>query len=281
MGNPQPRDGSTMNNLPRRAVARAARISLPPRTIVGYVAGRPVYNIAGGAEDDDPDTDVDMGDEPGAEPDDAPEVEPVDEPADGPDGGPKPKAPAKKAAPKPGDDDYVAPSRTEWERTQAALKKANDDAKRHRLRNKELEEKTRADETEHEKALRLAREEGEKKFRAPLVRTAARSALVEAGALAFLSEEKEPDSREAREKGESRLTRLMKLLDTDVLDVDEDGGISGLEAAVDDLRADYPELFATPAKKPKVRPTGAPRPAAPDKPKSAAEQHAARVLGRA
>ncbi|AVH60001.1 hypothetical protein C4B68_34185 [Streptomyces dengpaensis] len=261
-------------------MARAVRgISLPPRTIVGYVAGRPVYNIAGGAEGDEQDTDVDMGDESGTE--DPDRDEPEAEPGAEPDEEPKPKPPAKKAAPKPGDDDYVAPSRTEWERTQAALKKANDDAKRHRLRNKELEEKTRADETEHEKALRLAREEGEKKFRAPLVRTAARSALVEAGALAFLSEEKEPNSREAREKGESRLSRLMKLLDTDVLDVDEDGAVSGLEAAVDDLRADYPELFAAPRSKPKARPTGAPRPAAPEKPKSAAEQHAARVLGRA
>jgi hypothetical protein len=255
---------------------RAARISLPPRTLIGHVAGRPVYNIAGGAEDTD-DLDVEVDDAP----EDEPEPQPDDDAAE-PEEEPKPKPPAKKAAePKLGDDDYLAPSRTEWERTQAALKKANDDAKRHRLRNKELEEKTRADETEHEKALRLAREEGEQKFRAPLVRTAARSALVEAGALAFLAEEKDPESEEARKKGESRLTRLMKLLDTEALDVDGEGDVSGLESAVDDLRADYPELFASPARKPKARPTGAPRPAAPDKPKSAAERHALRALGKA
>jgi hypothetical protein len=123
------------------------------------------------------------------------------------------------------------------------LKKANEDAKRHRLRNKELEEKTRADETDHEKALREAREEGEKRYRAPLVRTAARSALVESGALAFLQEEKDPDSSDARQKGESRLTRLLKLVDTESLDVDEDGSVSGLEAAIDDLRRDYPEFL--------------------------------------
>jgi hypothetical protein len=161
------------------------------------------------------------------------------------------------------------------------LKKANDDAKRHRLRNKELEEQGRANESDHEKALREAREEGEKRYRQPLVRTAARSALVEAGALAFLQDEMEPESQAARDKGESRLSRLLKLVDTESLDVDEDGSVSGLDAAIDDLRRDYPELFATPARKPKVRPTGAPRPAAPEKPKSTAEQHAARLLGRA
>lgn len=245
-------------------------ISLPPGTILGYRAdGRPIHVIAGGAEtDDEPDIDVEVDDDPEPEPDDDPEPELDDKP--------KPKPPAAKAEP----DEYVPPSKTEWAKAQAALKKANEDAKRHRLRNRELEDKARGDETEHEKQLREAREEGERRFRAPLVRTAARSALVEAGALAFLQDEKDPDSQAAREKGESRLTRLLKLVDTDVLDVDEDGAVSGLEAAVDDLRRDYPELFAAPARKPKARPTGAPRPAAVEKPKSTAEIHASRILGR-
>jgi hypothetical protein len=222
---------------------------------------------------DEPDIDVEVDDEPDAEVDAGPDTEP--------DEAPKPKPPAKKDEPKPGDDDYEPPSKSEWARTQAALKKANDDAKRHRLRNKELEDKARGDETEHEKALREAREEGEKRYRQPLVRTAARSALVEAGALAFLQDEKEPDSDAAREKGESRLSRLLKLVDMDGLDVGDDGSVSGLEAAIDDLRRDYPELFSAPARKPKVRPTGAPRPAAPETPKSTAEIHAKRLLGRA
>jgi hypothetical protein len=222
---------------------------------------------------DEPDIDVEVDEGPDTEPDVEADTEP--------DEAPKPKPPAKKDEPKPGDDDYEPPSKSEWARTQAALKKANDDAKRHRLRNKELEDKARGDETEHEKALREAREEGEKRYRQPLVRTAARSALVEAGALAFLQDEKEPDSDAAREKGESRLSRLLKLVDMDGLDVGDDGSVSGLDAAIDDLRRDYPELFSAPARKAKVRPTGAPRQAAPEKPKSTAEQHAARLLGRA
>lgn len=251
-------------------------ISLPPGTIIGYRAdGRPIHVIAGGAEtDDEPDVEVEVDD-------DEPEPDPADAPEEEPEETPKPKPPAKKAEPKPGDDDYKPPSRDEWARTQAALKKANDDAKRHRLRNKELEDKARGDETEHEKQLREAREEGERRYRAPLVQTAARAALVEAGALAFLQDEKEPDSASAREKGESRLKRLLKLVDTEGLDVDDDGSVSGLEAAVDDLRRDYPELFAAPARRPKARPTGAPKPAAVEKPKSTAEQHAAKLLGRA
>jgi hypothetical protein len=148
-------------------------ISLPPGTVLGYRAdGRPIHLIAGGAEDDEPDIDVEVDEEPEPEPEADPE----------PDDKPKPKPPVKKDDPKPGDDDYTPPSRSEWARAQAALKKANDEAKTQRLRNKELEEKARGDETEHEKALREAREEGEKRFREPIVRKP--SWASEAGALA-------------------------------------------------------------------------------------------------
>lgn len=233
---------------------RPTGISLPPGTIVGYVAGRPVYNIAGGAPDDGEFEVDDQVDE-------EPEPEDVEDEADEE---PKPKPPVKKAeAPKPGDDDYVAPSKSEWARTQAALKKANDDAKRHRLRNKELEEKTRADETDHEKALREAREEGESRFRAPLVKAAARVALSDAGV-------------------SGPADRVLRLLDMDGLSVDEDGDVVGLESEIDRVRTEYPEFFQPAAKsRQKVRPTAADRKPAEEKPKSSAEQHAMRVLGRA
>lgn len=232
-------------------------ISVPPGTILGYrTDGRPIHVIAGGADtDDEPDVDVEIDDAP----DDEPEPESDDEPE--PDAQPKPKPPAKKPEAKPGDDDYVPPSKTEWAKAQAALKKANDDAKRHRLRNKELEEKARGDETDHEKALREAREEGEKRYREPMKRSGMKAALIEAG---FAS----PD-------------RLMKLVDWEALSVDDEGDLLGVEAEVDRMRSDYPEFVQQEKPKPKVRPTGAPRPAAVDKPKSTAEIHAARILGKA
>jgi hypothetical protein len=229
-------------------------ISVPPGTILGYRAdGRPIHAIAGGAEDDEPDIEVEVDDEPETEPADDDEPEPDDKP--------KPKPPAKKSEPKPGDDDYEPPSKAEWARTQAALKKANDDAKRHRLRNKELEDKARGDETEHEKQLREAREEGEKRFREPMKKAGVRAALAEAG---FAT----PD-------------RLLKLIDWDAVSLDDDGDLIGVEAEVDRIKGDYPELLPQEKPKPKVRPTGAPKSAAPEKPKSTAERHAAKLLGRA
>lgn len=226
------------------------QISVPPWTILGYRAdGRPIYVIAGGAEPDDIEPDVD------------PDPEPLDDPEPEPDPTPKPKAPAPKDDPKLGDDDYKAPSKTEWERTQAALKKANDDAKRHRLRNKELEDQSRADETEHDKALRLAREEGEARFREPMKKSGVKTALIEAG---FAS----PD-------------RLMKLVDWDAVSVDDEGDLLGVEAEMSRMRTEYPEFLQADKPKPKPKPNGAPRPPTTDKPKSTAEIHAARILGRA
>src|ERR1041385_959027 len=205
---------------------------------------------AGGAEPEgEAHIDVEVDDEPEAEPDNEPDTELDDKP--------KPKPPVKKTEP----DEYVPPSKTEWAKAQAALKKANDDAKRHRLRNRELEDKARGDETDHEKALREAREEGEKRFREPMKRSGMKAALVEAG---FAS----PD-------------RLMKLVGWEALSVDDEGGLLGVESEVNRMRSDYPEFVQQERPKAKARPTGAPRPAAADKPKSTAEIHAARILGKA
>lgn len=231
-------------------------ISLPPRTIIGIVAGRPVYNIAGGSGESD-----DTADEGGDEPDDDDAVDESNDAGEeaGRDEAPKPKPPAAK---KDDEDEWKPPSRDEWARTQAALKKANDDGKRHRLRNKELEEKARAGETEHEKALREAREEGEKRFRAPLVKAAARVALSDAGV-------------------SGPTDRVLRLVDMEALSVDDDGDVVGLDAEVERVKQEYPEFFQAAVKpKPKARPTAADRKPAEEKPKSSAEQHAMRVLGR-
>jgi hypothetical protein len=180
----------------------------------------------------------------------------------GRDEAPKPKPPADKK-PEPKDDDpFTPPSEVEWRKTQAALKKANEEGKRHRLRAKELEEKTRANETEHEKALREAREQGEARYRAPLVKAAARAALAEAGVTGSAE-------------------RVMRLVDLEALSVDDDGDVVGVDEEVTRLKEEYPEFFQTVKPKPKARPTAADRQPAEEKPKSTAERHAMKVLGRA
>ncbi|WP_028809204.1 phage scaffolding protein [Streptomyces sp. 351MFTsu5.1] len=248
--------------------SRRRAISLPPSSILGYRAdGRPIHVIAGGAEDDDIDVEV------GADPDPEPEPEGDDDPE--PDTAPKPKPPA-------GDDDpdpepageYVPPSREEWERVRRTLRKRKEEKLEVQRTLNELRDKYKEQETETERAVREAEEKAEARYKPIAVRKAVRAALIEAGATTAVEGDKE--------KTEARIARLMKLVDVGDLSIDDDGEVLGVDEQIDGLRADYPELFEPAAKaKPKVRPTAAPRPAAPDKPKSAAEQHALRALGRA
>ncbi|MCX4704352.1 phage scaffolding protein [Streptomyces sp. NBC_01373] len=200
-----------------------------------------------------------------AEPDDT-EAQDIDNDVEdgdetGQDEAPKPKPPADKKPDATDGDPFTPPSEAEWRKTQAALKKANEDAKRNRFRAKELEEQTRANETDHEKALREAREEGEKRFRAPLVKAAARAALSEAGL------------------GGST-DRVMRLLDLDALTVDDDGDVVGLDGEVARVKDEYPEFFQTEKPRPRARPTAADRKPVEEKPRSSAERHAMKVLGR-
>lgn len=249
--------GDTMGIHPRT-------ISVPPWTVLGYRAdGRPIRPIAGGAEDDD--TDVIVEEEP----------ETVEEPAPDADPTPKPKAPAKKPETEPETDDYTPPSKEEWERvkrTLAARKQEKLDVQRQL---NELRDKHKEQESDSEKAIREAAEQAEARYKPIVVNKAARAALIQAGATAAVEGDKA--------KTEARLGRLLKLLDVTDLRVEDDGEVLGLEEQIDALKADYPELFEAAEKttKPRARPTGAPRPAVEVKPKTTAEQHAAKILGRA
>lgn len=240
-------------------------ISVPPWTILGYRAdGRPIRPIAGGAEDDDDvvvDDDPDIEVEP--EPDEEPEVEADDKP--------KPKPPVKKADPQPGDDDYVPPAKDEWERvkrTLAARKQEKLDLQRQL---NELRDKHREQESDSEKAIREAEEKAEARYKPIVVAKAARAALIQAGAVASVEGDKDAV--------EARLGRMLRLVDTTDLIVESNGDVLGLDEQIEGMKAEFPEWFA-PADKPKAkaRPTGAPRLAADPKPKSAAEQHASKIL---
>jgi len=176
-----------------------APISQPPWAVLGYRAdGRPIFPIAGGAG---PLNDSGADDEGHEDEDDESED---DEEGEGDE-----------------DDSWTPPSREEWEAHQAKLKKANAEAKKHRLAAKQTGAKA---ETDVEKAVEAAKTEVESRYKPLIVRTAAKAALAEAGLIG------KPD-------------RLIKLLDMDELDIDDEGDVDGLEDQIKALKADYPDLF--------------------------------------
>lgn len=120
---------------------------------------------------------------------------------------------------------------------------------------KELRQQT---EDEDERRLREAREEAageaETKWKARVVRAEARALLAAEGA-----------------KGNA--SKLLKLIDTDEVEVDEDGDVIGLEDAIETLKEDFPELFKGSAA---GGADSGPKKAA-NKPKTSAEQLASRL----
>lgn len=119
------------------------------------------------------------------------------------------------------DSEYEPPTKAEWKKTQDALKKANAQAKKHRLAAKKAASAKDggADKKDVEKAI----SDTEAKWRPRLVNKAAKAALLAAGA--------------------SKPDRLIKLIDHDELDIDDDGEVEGLDDAIEELKEDYPELF--------------------------------------
>jgi hypothetical protein len=252
----------------------ATGLPIHPRTglvAVGVVGGRPVWPILGGSgadedDDDGEEIDVDAGDGAGSADE--------DEEDDGEGEGDK-------------DEEYTPPSREEWERVQAALAKANDEAKKRRLALREAKKKaateaeaavaktTRttaaADKKALDDAVAKAAKETEDRLKPGLVRAEAKAGLIQRGL--------DPETSDAR------LTKLLRTLDMDDIEVDGDGGVDGLADQLDEIAADFPELFTkeeAPATKPKPRPRIDPagkRKPAQTQPKTSGAKHAARILG--
>lgn len=153
-------------------------------------------------------------------------------------------------------EEYEPPDRDRWTQTTEALTKANNEAKKWRLRAQGKDEKwavpgwqKAAEETEEEDekpqakpkrklvdeaAIRREAEEAALARTKPgLVKAAAKDAFRSAGLL-------------LPEKGDSNpaLARAFKLLDLDSVDIDDDGDVSGVEEAVKAVKRDFPELFA-------------------------------------
>lgn len=140
-------------------------------------------------------------------------------------------------------EEWTPPTRDEWEAAQKAqrdtadaLKKANGQAAKHRSALRELEQKHEDDDT---RAKREATEAAFAALKPVAIRAEARSAFLAAGA----------DVEKA--------TRLVRLLDLSKVEIDGDT-VTGLDEQVDDLKAEFPELFSPPKDEtPKRKPAAA------------------------
>lgn len=252
-----------------------------PWAIIGYRAdGRPIHLLSGAAGDDDDDEPgIDVGDDgDDEEPDD--DAEEAEEEADDEDEAPKAK-PKPKPAPKPA---TKGPTQADLERVTGALEKERGAAKAARQTVRELQAEVRAlkkaaepksgDDEAVVKAVEAARAEEAAKFKPIVVTKAARAALLEAGL--------------ATDTPAEKVKKMMRLIDFDDIDFDEDGEISGLEDQVEQIKTDFPELFRKPEPEPAPAPPApkvrAPKVDAADRknvqpaPKSTGEMHAQRIL---
>lgn len=224
-------------------------LSLDAMTLPRLVGpdGWPLYLIGGGSQpiDQDPDDDDLNG------PDDDDPDEPGDEEPDD-----------DQDPDEPDPDAWTPPSKEEWSKVQAALTKANNEAKRNRLRAKELaqerqkaaQDKAAADaaaagQTEQYEQALAAAAQAEQRYKPIAVKSAARAAFLEAG---LRTDSAQPGQTDARVK------RMVRMLDLDQIEIDEDGDVIGLDTQIEEIKSAYPELFgplveSTPPPRKKVR----------------------------
>lgn len=251
---------------------------------IGLVAGRLVWPVWGAADDDDDDVGMDLEGgkggkkKPAGAADDADEDETDD--ADTADD----------------DAEWKPPTQEEWEaakaekeKMQAALDKAKDEAKtrrealqKARRDNRTATQKAQAsgdkDDQDAADATAQAEATAMAKFKPVAVRSAAVAALLKA---------------KFQNPTEARLTRMVRRLDMDDLDVDmESGEIDGLDEQIADLVDEFPELFTEAAAEDDTKDRDRDRPgrragriAGADKkntrpePKTTGEKHAQRLMG--
>lgn len=142
------------------------------------------------------------------------------------------------------EDEWQPPSREEWEATNSKLKRANAEAAQRRKwleehgvnprtgkRADEDDETGDDDQEEQQPAKRrnntAARKAAlrEARLRTALVKTASKAALTDAG---------------WNGKGGALITRLLEL---DDVDVDDEGNVVGLDAQIEEIKAELPDLF--------------------------------------
>lgn len=130
----------------------------------------------------------------------------------------------------PSDGEWTAPSKEEWDRVIKAKDRYKTEAKTRREKLEELQKNVPNSDTANdtEQVVARARLEGENgataRYRAIIGKQAAKAAFLEAGLTG------KPDG-------------LLKLIDFDDLEINEDGDVDGLDDQVTQIKGDYPELF--------------------------------------
>jgi len=214
-----------------------------PGIVVGYRAnGKAIYNIAGGSIDvsDDDVTDSDDNDDDDDSTDDSTKVE----------------------------DEWTPPSREDWQKVLDAKKKADSEAaaRKRFLRDNGFDPKTGAkiekpsvkldddddtdtstdtkkDEPKDDDKSKVNREKLEQTFQRQLEReTAKAETRGRSTAYGLISEV--PSALEEAGWNGKNLPRMIKLLDLDSVEIDEDGvDADALTAQVSELKNDFPEFF--------------------------------------
>lgn len=214
-----------------------------PGTVVGYRKdGKPIYNVAGGSIDvaDDVVTDNDDDDD-------------TDDDSDTKD-----------------EDAWTPPSREDWQKVLDAKKKADSEAAQRKrwLRDNGFDPKTgqpiakpsvdlgddddtdttaavvkKDDKDDTEDVLRATREKLEKTFQRQLEReTTKAETRGRSTAYSLISEV--PSALEDAGWNGKNLPRMIKLLDLDSVEIDDDGvDADALEKQVEELKKDFPEFF--------------------------------------
>lgn len=151
----------------------------------------------------------------------------------------------------------------ENERLRAALRKANSQARKHRLAAKAVTTAKVTEGDDLEAKIKAARDEERELANTTwgkrLIKTEARAALAQAGAI--------------------NAARAVGLLNLDEIDLDDDGDVIGLDDAIKDLRKEMPLLFGSTRKGTDHKENGE-GPASGSKPKTATELQADKLQGR-
>lgn len=197
--------------------------------VIGFYAdGSPIYLPMGG---DDNDFDSNMGEDgnEGEDEEDEDEEDEEDE-EDGGDGDQQKKGDSKGKV-----EDKKSAQGDEVAELRRRLAKTRSESARRRKRIAALEAEATAskDTSEEAKNAREAEQRGfttaESKYKPQLISLAGRNALLSAGVPA------------------EKVKRALRLIDMDDVEIDEDGDVVGIEDAIDELKDEWPELFAAKA----------------------------------